>query len=102
MPSYGHTHDVSQLSRRAQLVVVASAIFVTVGCGKMGQLAAMKNFKEANSAYAQQDYKKAADLYEATVKADPNLNFAYFYLGNSYDNLYKPSRKGESANDQLL
>jgi len=99
MPSYGHTFDVL---RRSQLVVVASAIFVTVGCGKVGKLTAMKNFKEANSAYAQQDYKKAADLYEATVKSDPDLNFAYFYLGNSYDNLYKPSKKGEAANDQLM
>ena len=27
---------------------------------------------------------------------------AYFYLGNSYDNLYKPSRKGEADNDVLL
>jgi tetratricopeptide (TPR) repeat protein len=102
MSSYGHTHDVLQRLHRAPLVVLALAAFVTVGCGKMGQLTAMKNFKEANGAYAQQDYKKAADLYEATVKADPNLNFAYFYLGNSYDNLYKPSRKGEAANDQLL
>jgi tetratricopeptide (TPR) repeat protein len=99
MPSNGHTRDVS---RRASLAVVALAVFATVGCSKVGQLAAMKNFKEANASYAQQDYKKAAELYEATVKADPNLNYAYFYLGNSYDNLYKPSKKGEPANDALL
>jgi predicted Zn-dependent protease len=72
------------------------------GCGKMGQLKAMKAFKEANQAYAQQDYKKAAELYEQTVQADNTLAAAYFYLGNSYDNLYKPSRKGDAANDQLL
>jgi len=72
------------------------------GCSKLGQLTAMKNFKEANQAYAQQDYKKAAELYESTVAADPDLNYAYFYLGNSYDNLYKPSKKGEQANDELL
>ncbi len=102
MPSNGHTRDVLRLSRRASLTVVAMAVLVTVGCSKMGQLAAMKNFKEANASYGQQDYKKAAELYEATVKADPNLNYAYFYLGNSYDNLYKPSKKGEQANDALL
>jgi tetratricopeptide (TPR) repeat protein len=102
MPSYGHTHDVLQLSRRAPLVGLALAAFVSVGCGKMGQLTAMKDFKEANGAYAQQDYKKAAEMYEATIKANPDLNYAYFYLGNSYDNLYKPSRKGEAANDRLL
>ncbi len=27
---------------------------------------------------------------------------AYFFLGNSYDNLYKPARKGEADNDALL
>jgi len=102
MPNHGHSRDVSRLSPRASLTVVATAILVTVGCGKMGQLTAMKNFKEANASYGQQDYKKAAELYEATVKADPNLNYAYFYLGNSYDNLYKPSKKGEPANDELL
>jgi len=61
-----------------------------------------KAFKAANSAYQQQDYKKASDLYEQTVAADPNLNSAYFFLGNSYDNQYKPSKKGEAANDALL
>jgi tetratricopeptide (TPR) repeat protein len=102
MPNHGHSRDVLRLSPRASLTVVAMAVLVTVGCSKMGQLTAMKNFKEANASYGQQDYKKAAELYEATVKADPNLNYAYFYLGNSYDNLYKPSKKGEQANDALL
>ena len=27
---------------------------------------------------------------------------AYFFLGNSYDNLYKPSKKGDAENDALL
>ena len=26
----------------------------------------------------------------------------YFYLGNSYDNMYRPARKGEPANDALM
>jgi len=102
MPSNGHKHGVLQLSQRASITVVAMALLAAAGCSKMSQLTAMKNFKEANASYGQQDYKKAAELYEATVKADPNLNYAYFYLGNSYDNLYKPSKKGEQANDILL
>ena len=54
-------------------------------------------------AYQQQDYKKAAELYEETIAADPNLtDQAYFFLGNSYDNQYKPSKKGDAANDALL
>lgn len=102
MSSNGQAWGVSRLSRRASVAVVAASLAAAVGCSKMGQLRGMKNFKEANAAYQQQDYKKAADLYEQTVQADPNLSSAYFYLGNSYDNLYKPSRKGEKANDDLL
>jgi tetratricopeptide (TPR) repeat protein len=74
----------------------------TVGCAKVGEIKAKKAFKSANQAYQQQDYKKAGDLYEETVAADPNLDSAYFFLGNSYDNQYKPSKKGDAANDALL
>jgi tetratricopeptide (TPR) repeat protein len=52
--------------------------------------------------YAQQEYKKAAALYEEAIKNDPDLSVGYFYLANSYDNLFKPSRKGEPENDAYL
>ena len=74
----------------------------SVGCAKVGEIKAKKAFKSANQAYQAQDYKKAAGFYEEAVAADPNLAQAYFYLGNSYDNLYKPSKKGEASNDALL
>ena len=72
------------------------------GCAQIGRLKAMKSFKDANTAYAAQDYKKAAELYEESVKAYPDLKYAYFYLGNSYDNLYKlleERRTGERCDD---
>jgi tetratricopeptide (TPR) repeat protein len=77
------------------------------GCGKLGQLKAMKSFKEANQAYQSQDYPKAAEKYREVLEADPGLGFpngasTYFYLGSSYDNMYKPSKKGDAANDELL
>ena len=76
----------------------------TVGCAKVGELKAKKAFKAANQAYQQQDYKKAAELYEETDRGRPDTPTApaYFFLGNSYDNQYKPSKKGEPANDALL
>ena len=61
-----------------------------------------KAFKEANVLYQQQDYKKAAERYEEVVANDPSFSTAYFYLGNSYDKLFKPSRKGEAQNDEYL
>ena len=86
------------------MLVVSAAVLSTAACGKVGELRGRKAFREANQAYTQQDYKKAAELYEATVAADPELEHGepYFFLGNSYDNQFKPSRKGEPANDALL
>ena len=62
-------------------------------------------FREANGRYQRQDYQQAAAKYEETLAhnpTDPQLLTSYFFLGNSYDNLYKPSRKGEADNDELL
>ena len=87
---------------RASLALAAVLAFSAVGCTKVGQLKAMKSFKAANQAYQQQDYKKAAQLYEETVAADPDMASAYFYLGNSYDQQFKPSKKGDAENDALL
>src|SRR5436190_16650572 len=86
----------------AALAAAVVALSASVGCSQVGVIQAKRSFKAANAAYQSQDYKKAADLYEEAIQNDPNLNQAYFYLGNSYDNLYKPSRKGEAENDALL
>ena len=89
----------------ASLAVVAMLALGAVGCAKVGELKSMKAFKSANQAYQQQDYKKASQLYEEAVASAPESRPAhqsYFFLGNSYDNLYKPSKKGEADNDALL
>jgi tetratricopeptide (TPR) repeat protein len=91
--------------RALSVVSVAMAAMLalsSVGCARYGQLKAQRAFKEANKAYQAQDYRQAAQLYEAALKDNPDLAVAYFFLGNSYDNQYKPSRKGEPANDELL
>jgi tetratricopeptide (TPR) repeat protein len=86
----------------------ASLAFVTVlavslaACAQYGALKAKKAFKEANGLYTQQEYKRAAAKYEECVTNDPNLTEAYFFLGNSYDQQFKPSRKGEAENDSFL
>jgi tetratricopeptide (TPR) repeat protein len=94
--------SLSGASLACAAVLALGSLTSTVGCAKVGEIKAKKAFKSANQAYQQQDYRKAADLYEETVAADPNLNSAYFFLGNSYDNQYKPSKKGDAANDALL
>src|SRR6476620_3385976 len=94
--------SLSGASLAVAAMLALGSLTSTVGCAKVGEIKAKKAFKSANQAYQQQDYKKAADLYEETVAADPNRDSAYFFLGNSYDNQYKPSNKGDAANDGLL
>ena len=89
---------------RLPLAVVLGLSLVTVGCGKysFASLKAKKAFQDANVMYQQQDYQRAAEKYEEVLQADPGLVTAYFFLGNSYDNLFKPSRVGETENDSYL
>jgi tetratricopeptide (TPR) repeat protein len=99
----GKGEEMQRRFKAAALVAVLAALSVAVaGCGKFNMLQARKTIKEAHVLYAQQDWKRAADKYEATIKFDPNQNQAYFFLGNSYENLYKPSRKGDATNDGYL
>ena len=80
------------------------AIAVT-GCSQVGNLQGRRAFKEANALYQQQKYEAAAAKYEEVIKASPETPegiTSYFFLANSYDNLYKPARKNEAANDAYL
>src|SRR5437763_172725 len=95
----------SGASLGAVAVLTLGSFASTVGCAKVGEIQAKKAFKAANAAYQQQDYKKATEFYEETISAAPDTPTAHqalFFLGNSYDNLYKPSKKGDPANDSLL
>jgi tetratricopeptide (TPR) repeat protein len=96
---------------RSKAILAATALIAAVGvsaCGQLGNLQARKAFKDANTAYQAQRYDEAAAKYQEVlamdpnVDNDPNLVHAYFFLGNSYDNQYKPARKGEKENDELL
>lgn len=97
--------------RPASVAAVALVVGVgpaVAGCGKYSysNMKAMKAFKDANVAYQAQDWKKASERYEDAIKANPDLNAGgvtpYFFLANSYDNLYKPSRAGEAENDAYI
>ena len=62
----------------------------------------MKAFKDANKLYTKQDWRAAAEKYEEAIQLEPRQRATcYFYLGNSYDNMYRPTRKGEANNDAL-
>jgi len=95
---------------RSKAILAVTAIVAAVAvtaCGQFSNLKARKAFKDANADYQAQRYEQAAARYQDVVAVpsagdDANLVHAYFFLANSYDNLYKPARKGEAENDALL
>ena len=95
-------------TRMVQLVIIAGLGASLAGCNWYSMLNAKKSFKAANGLYQAQEYERAAEAYLETVanpgafEQAPELVVAYFYLGNSYDNMYRPSRKGEEENDGFL
>jgi tetratricopeptide (TPR) repeat protein len=89
--------------------VAAATLVVGVGvgaagCGKysLNSLRAQKAYKEANELYKGSDWKDAAAKYEYVLQQDPSRTEVYFYLANSYDNAYRPSRAGEAENDAMI
>jgi tetratricopeptide (TPR) repeat protein len=102
------------MKTRIRTVSVATALIVialaSAGCGKysFSSLKATKAFKEANDHYKATRWREAVTRYEdvvgntAALSANPDLLNAYFFLGHSYDMLYKPARKGEPENDGFM
>jgi tetratricopeptide (TPR) repeat protein len=94
----------------ASVALLLAVGLSTSGCGKYSyrSLKATKAYKDANTLYQAQDWRRAAERYEEAladeqaVQSNPALRSAYFFLGNSYDNLYKPSRAGEAENDGYI
>jgi tetratricopeptide (TPR) repeat protein len=88
-------------------VVVLALTVAMAGCGRysISNIRALKAFSDANKLYQKNSYKEAALRYEDVITLGPERNilgFAYFFLGNSYDNQYKESKKGDPENDGFL
>src|SRR5205809_1050716 len=89
------------LSGASLAVVAMLGLSSMVSCAKVNSVRAMLTFKQADQAYQAQDYKRAAELYEETIQSNPDQVQVYFFLGNSYDNLYKPG-VSKPDNEALL
>lgn len=91
----------------AALIAVGVAV-TAAACGQMSALKAKMAARDGHTYYQSGDYRRAIEKYNEAladpeaVEADPTLTAVYFYLGNSYDNLFKPARRGEEDNDRYL
>lgn len=88
-------------------VLVVGLALMTAACGRYSwsSLRSAKAFKDGVELYQKADYKAAIPVLEQSIAYNPDFQFAgfaYFYLGNSYDNLYRPARRGEPENDSYL
>ena len=93
---------MSKRSSAASVTLFIGLSVTLAGCGYLNEVRAMKAFKDGNKAYTASDWRAAVQEYEHARELNPENGAIYFYLGNSYDNLYRPARKGEPANDELL
>ena len=99
---------MNKRSWAASLALFIGLGVALAGCGYMNQVRAMKAFKDGNKAYVASDWRVAVQHYEEAAQLTANdaacewCPAIFFYLGNSYDNLYRPARKGDSANDAFL
>jgi tetratricopeptide (TPR) repeat protein len=86
------------------LAVILGVSLAAGGCGKYSwnALKAQKAWKDGNAAYTSQDYVKASESYEYVLQMDPSRTEAHFYLANSYDNRFRPTRLGEPDNDAFM
>jgi tetratricopeptide (TPR) repeat protein len=90
-----------RVTRVAALIAgIALAGTLAAGCGKysISNIRSLKAFQDANTLYKRREYAAAIERYQDAVRFNPELGFAYFFLGNSYDNLYKPTKKDDPEN----
>ena len=66
-------HKGAHAAFRALAAVLAFGAFGVAGCAQVGEIKASGPSRTPTQAYQQQDYKKAADLYEQAVQANPDL-----------------------------
>jgi tetratricopeptide (TPR) repeat protein len=64
-------------------------LVVGVGCSR---LQAKQAFKDGNKSYKEENYKRAIERYTDAIGHDPDMAEAYFYMGSSYQALYRPGK----------
>ena len=70
-------------SSAAYLALVMGLSVALAGCGYIGQVRAMKAFKDGNKAYGASDWRAAAEKYEEAAAAVPDLPRRLHLIGDS-------------------
>src|SRR5690606_25609838 len=86
------------------VVLVIGLAVATSACGQysLSSIRSLKAFRDGAALYAAGNYPEAAAKFEESISHNPDFGFSYFYLANSYDNMYRATRAGDPENDALL
>jgi tetratricopeptide (TPR) repeat protein len=87
------------MKMRVQALAVGVVLLLSgAACAKVQSRAA---FKDGNKEYTSENFKRAIEHYERAVELDPNLSEAWFYLGSSYQAMYRPGKDTPENKQQL-
>ena len=89
-------------SSGARVALVLGLGMSLAGCSYVNEIRAKKASRDAHELYAKSDWRAASEKYAEAIALNPDNGDMYFYLGNSYDNMYRPTRRGEPNNDGYL
>jgi tetratricopeptide (TPR) repeat protein len=98
-------HFRNSFARGAALVLgLTVGLGTAAGCGRysINNLRSVKAFKDGSDAYKKSDFATAAAKFEESIARNDSEAIVFFFLANSYDQQWKPSRKGEPANDAFM
>ena len=72
------------------LVLVAAQGLVSAACGKysISSLRATQAFQTGNEMYMKAEWKTAIQEYDRAVQLNPDLGYAYFFLGKHFRFVY--------------
>ena len=90
---------------------MALTLVPLASCSFFDELGAVRIFKDANVAYGRGFYDEAIELYEQVIETiettgaeselAQQLTAVYFYMGNSYDSLYRPGDPSDENRHNL-
>jgi tetratricopeptide (TPR) repeat protein len=91
-----------RFSRMVVLIVGLSLAASACGRYSISSIRSAKAFQDGIGLYQRGDYVPATEHFTEAIRLNPDFPFSYFFLGNSYDKMYRPARKGEAENDAYL
>jgi tetratricopeptide (TPR) repeat protein len=91
-----------RFSRMVVLIVGLSLAASACGRYSISSIRSAKAFQDGIGQYQRGDYVPASENFSEAIRLNPDFPFSYFFLGNSYDKMYRPARKGEAENDAYL